>query len=137
MMTLAEFEHFLDLHGPDIAAWPEQRRADAKQLAQGSSARTVLEHALRIEEQLRQLAEPIPLSAAQLGRLASGLEARRARVFDPLLLLGTRRNLVAAMSLAIAVFGFGAWTGTLAETPTAQVDLAALDLEAAGIVIEP
>lgn len=137
MMNLAEFEDLLDRHGPDIEAWPEQSRGDAKLFAQDPGARTIHGQATRLHAQLRELAEPRALSAAQLGRLASALDARRARAFDPLLLLGTRRSLVAAMSVAIAIFGFGAWTGTVVSNPTTPIELAALDFEAAGILIEP
>ena len=137
MMTLTQFQDAVDRHGPRIAEWPEQDRAAGSAFAAGPLGQDTLTRAERLDTLLREIVEPGALSAAQLGRLTAGLEARRARAFDPLLLLNRRRNLIAAMSLAVAVFGFGAWTGSMVATPASQIDLAALDLEAAGVSFEP
>lgn len=37
-MTLARFQHLLDVHGADFARWPQSQRAEAERLLAGDSA---------------------------------------------------------------------------------------------------
>ena len=53
--TDAEFEAALDMHGPDLAGWPPELRADAKaMLVHSDKARVLLEAAVRLDAMLRR-----------------------------------------------------------------------------------
>jgi hypothetical protein len=67
MMTIAEFEDLVDLHGPDPELWPAAERPRAASLlAQSDAARTVLAQARLAEHALTAM--PLDRASAELRR---------------------------------------------------------------------
>jgi anti-sigma factor RsiW len=74
-MTLARFQHLLDVYGADLARWPQARRAAADRLLAADPAAAA---ALARARQLDALIARDPLSAdADAGRIMLAMETRR------------------------------------------------------------
>jgi hypothetical protein len=74
MMTLAQFQHLLDILGTDPARWPADRwRAAQALLASDPAARQTLEAAQRLEDALRHAAAPEGDELAAVERVMAAL----------------------------------------------------------------
>jgi anti-sigma factor RsiW len=74
-LTLARFQHFLDVHGADLARWPQARRAAADRLlADDPAASAVLARARELDALIAR--EPLPADAAA-ARIMHVIETRR------------------------------------------------------------
>ncbi|MGQ4272505.1 hypothetical protein [Terrihabitans sp. B22-R8] len=138
MMKLSQFEDALDRYGADMKNWPADMQLEGRQLLfRDPRAVRSLEASLRVQGLLSGAMAAEPLAAPQIGRLTQALERRRARSGGALMAFGGSRGLIAALSLAVLIFGFGGWTGTVMAGPGDRMELAALDMEAAGLVVDP
>jgi anti-sigma factor RsiW len=74
-MTLARFQHLLDVHGADLARWPQAQRAAADRLLAADPAAAA---ALARARALDALIAHDPLAAdADAGRIMLAMETRR------------------------------------------------------------
>jgi anti-sigma factor RsiW len=74
-MTLARFQHLLDVHGADLARWPQAQRAAAERLlADDPAAATALAHARELDALITREALPADATAARIMHM---IETRR------------------------------------------------------------
>ena len=69
-MTLARFQHLLDVHGADLARWPQAQRAAADRLlADDPAAATARAHARELDALIVREATPADADAAAARKL--------------------------------------------------------------------
>jgi hypothetical protein len=131
-MTIAQFEDALDRCGADLSVWPVGLRAEAAGLLKADPvARRSHGEAERLAGVLSQAMTTRQLTAPQLGRLVLGLETRRRAPAQKRLF--SQRQLAALLGLGILVFSAGAWTGSSVAQDVQEVEIAFVDLDAAGL----
>jgi anti-sigma factor RsiW len=75
-MTLARFQHLLDVYGADFARWPQKPRLAAERLlAADKAAAAALARARELDALIAR--DPLPAGAADAARIMYALEARR------------------------------------------------------------
>ena len=130
-LDLTRFLELLDVHGPELARWPEPLQGAARELLAASpSAREARQHALELAALLDAAEEILP-SAALLSRIAA-LPARQPRGWAAWWPFG---NPVAPLMgwAAAAAFGLVVGSGAIPLLdPSAELDAPASDADADG-----
>jgi hypothetical protein len=130
-LDLARFEQLLDVHGPELARWPEALQGPAQELlATTPAAREARERALRLAALLDAVPELLP-SPELLSRIAS-LPARHPRGWAAWWPFGSPVAPLMGWAAA-AAFGLLVGSGSIPILDlSAGVDMAQSDADAEG-----
>jgi hypothetical protein len=75
-MNIEQLEQAFDRYGGDLARWPAALRAEAEALATGDTkAANLVAVAAKLDGALAEAMRPMPMDAALIGRIVSGIGA--------------------------------------------------------------
>ena len=105
-MRIEQLEQALDRYGGDLGLWPAGLRAEAETLAAGEpKAARLIAAAVKLDDTLTEAMQPMPLDAAMVGRIVSGISAAG---YHDLAVRPTRRLIAwaGAATVAFLVTGY-------------------------------